>query len=435
MRRSALIFFSLAVVAAATVASCRRSSTEPSPVCTITIAPESHTAPAEGGTRTVAVTASDASCMWTASSKVPWVAITAGASGAGSATLVYAVAANQSPDERTGTLEISDKVHTITQAGQGAPPPPPTCTYSLSPTQVEVDFIGGTGTVQVATGEGCDWTAESDAAWLTIEDGATGSGPGSFRYRVAEHSDSGTRTATVTVVDQVFTVEQTGVDQTACTYSVIPVEHEPCMPGGSVTTRIETAPGCRWTAASTADWLTVGLASGHGPAELTMHFTDNYRGTERPRRAGGLPLLDADAGRHRSRGRGHGQLRRAAAGDAERLRRAPAGSLHLDGRHDNPVDHRDVDHAAPGRPARAAARRGQPVHQPSHRHRNGRGHDRADSAGGNHTVEWPFNAEAWRPDRSAPPAGPAASTPAATSPEAARRRPRCLRRAPRAAAS
>lgn len=277
MRRSALIFFSLAVVAAATVASCRRSSTEPSPVCTITIAPESHTAPAEGGTRTVAVTASDESCMWTASSKVPWVAITAGASGAGSATLVYAVAANQSPDERTGTLEISDKVHTITQAGQGAPPPPPTCTYSLSPTQVEVDFIGGTGTVQVATGEGCDWTAESDAAWLTIEDGATGSGPGSFRYRVAEHSDSGTRTATVTVVDQVFTVEQTGVDQTACTYSVIPVEHEPCMPGGSVTTRIETAPGCRWTAASTADWLTVGLASGHGPAELTMHFTDNYR--------------------------------------------------------------------------------------------------------------------------------------------------------------
>jgi hypothetical protein len=87
--------------------------------CTFTIAPGSQAFAVAGGPGTVAVTASAPTCARTAASAVPWVTITAGATGTGSGTVGYTVAANPGA-ARTGTLTIASQTFTVTQAAAAA---------------------------------------------------------------------------------------------------------------------------------------------------------------------------------------------------------------------------------------------------------------------------------------------------------------------------
>ncbi|HYG80897.1 MAG TPA: M12 family metallo-peptidase, partial [Pyrinomonadaceae bacterium] len=64
------------------------------PVCTFTISPTSASFTAAGGSNSFAVTASDASCNWTATTTAAWIHITAGAAGTGSGMVSYTVDAN-----------------------------------------------------------------------------------------------------------------------------------------------------------------------------------------------------------------------------------------------------------------------------------------------------------------------------------------------------
>jgi hypothetical protein len=53
-------------------------------------------------------------CTWTATSNASWLTITSGASGNGSGTVAFDVAANPG-GVRTGTLTIADPTLTVTQ--------------------------------------------------------------------------------------------------------------------------------------------------------------------------------------------------------------------------------------------------------------------------------------------------------------------------------
>jgi uncharacterized repeat protein (TIGR01451 family) len=82
--------------------------------CVAALNPSSAAAPASGGTGTINVTAT-AGCPWTAVSNVPWIAITSGASGSGSGTVGYTVAADTTA-QRSGTMTIAGQTFTVTQA-------------------------------------------------------------------------------------------------------------------------------------------------------------------------------------------------------------------------------------------------------------------------------------------------------------------------------
>ena len=71
--------------------------------------------PVAGGSGSILVIASDG-CAWSASSGVAWAAITAGASGAGSGTATYQVAANTG-GARSGSLVVAGLSFTVQQAG------------------------------------------------------------------------------------------------------------------------------------------------------------------------------------------------------------------------------------------------------------------------------------------------------------------------------
>ena len=85
--------------------------------CTFSISPASQSVAAAAAARTVALTASDPSCAWTAVSSAGFLSITSAASAAGSATVAWAVAANPGTAARSGTLTIAGRVLTVSQVG------------------------------------------------------------------------------------------------------------------------------------------------------------------------------------------------------------------------------------------------------------------------------------------------------------------------------
>ena len=168
--------------------------------CVFAISPESQSFEPSGGTGGIDVTAG-AGCAWTAESKAEWISVTSGASGSGNGTVSYAVAENTGSDSRTGTLTVAGKTFTVEQSG--AP-----CVFATSPESQSFDQAGGTGGIAVTSAAGCAWMAESDAEWISVTYGASGSGNGTVLYSVAENPAIASRTGTLTVADKSFTVEQ-----------------------------------------------------------------------------------------------------------------------------------------------------------------------------------------------------------------------------------
>lgn len=174
----------------------------PVTACSYVVSPRTQSAPAGGGALTVGVTTA-ANCPWTASSSAPWVTISFGQSGTGSALVGLLVAANTLTTARTAVVQIGDDAVTITQPGAA-----PACSYSVSPATQAVPITGGRFTAAVSTTAGCQWTAVSNVPWLTIVAGAQGSGSGAVGYSVAANTTQVVRTATLTIGGRTVAVTQ-----------------------------------------------------------------------------------------------------------------------------------------------------------------------------------------------------------------------------------
>jgi hypothetical protein len=71
--------------------------------------------PGNGGTGTVNVTPTDATCAWTASTSSTFINITSGSSGTGNGIVQYSVAANPGPSIRNNTIAIAGQTFTVYQ--------------------------------------------------------------------------------------------------------------------------------------------------------------------------------------------------------------------------------------------------------------------------------------------------------------------------------
>jgi len=90
------------------------------------------------------------------------------------------------------------------------PPPPPPCTFTLTPTMATVGPANGSGTVMVTAPAGCQWTATSNAAWVTVASGKSGTGDGGVTYAFAANTGPGQRVGTLTIGGTPFTLTQNG---------------------------------------------------------------------------------------------------------------------------------------------------------------------------------------------------------------------------------
>ena len=91
---------------------------------------------------------------------------------------------------------------------------PEQCNYTIAPTRDAFEAAGGTGRVEVTTAANCNWTATSNATWVTINSGSSGSGPGAVNFTVAANTGNNARASTLTIAGRAFTVEQGGVGGT-----------------------------------------------------------------------------------------------------------------------------------------------------------------------------------------------------------------------------
>jgi len=81
------------------------------------------------------------------------------------------------------------------------------CSYTLSPTSATVGYMNGNGAVNVSTDSACSWSAASNAAFVTVTGGASGTGPGTVNYSVA--ATAVPRSGTMTIAGLTFTVTET----------------------------------------------------------------------------------------------------------------------------------------------------------------------------------------------------------------------------------
>jgi uncharacterized delta-60 repeat protein len=72
------------------------------------------------------------------------------------------------------------------------------CVYTLDPTSGNFSAAGGNGSVNVMASAGCEWSATSSTAWITISSAASGSGNATISFTVSPNTD-GARTGVITV--------------------------------------------------------------------------------------------------------------------------------------------------------------------------------------------------------------------------------------------
>ena len=246
-----------------------QSGTEPSPLpdpsCTFSVTAQTEQFASEGGSGTISVTA-PAECVWTATSDADWLTITAGQSGSGDGAVTVAASPNTSTQSRTATLTVAGQTVTVTQSGVG-------CSFAVEPSSVSVPAEGGSTDITVTAPAGCDWTATSDAEWLTITSEAGGSGDGTVSVAAEPNTTALSRTGTATVAGETVTFTQSGV---GCSFAVAPPSVSVPAEGGSADVAITAPTGCDWTVTSDTEWLTVtGSASGSGDGTVSATAAPN----------------------------------------------------------------------------------------------------------------------------------------------------------------
>ena len=177
------------------------------PSCNYSISPTSNTSvPYAGGSGyTIGVTAGSG-CSWTASiGSYSWITITSGSSGSGNGTCYYSVTNNPNSTSRTGYITIAGQSFTVTQAGLS-------CSYSISPSSISPSSSSGSGSISVSATSGCSWSAVSNASWLTVTSGSSGNGNGTVNYSYASNGTTSSRSGSITIGGNTFTVTQAGTN-------------------------------------------------------------------------------------------------------------------------------------------------------------------------------------------------------------------------------
>jgi hypothetical protein len=228
--------------------------------CTFILTPTSVDVSAAGGNGSFNVTTA-AGCVWIAASNDAWINVTSGG-GSGSATVTFTVQANAGAP-RMGSITAGGETFTINQAGN--------CAVSLPVTGADFPVNGGTGSFDVTAGAGCAWSAVSNASWIHITSGSSGSGNGTVGFSV-DANLAGPRSGTISVGGQFFTVNQAS----SCTYSTVSSATSPFPPvGGDGTVTVNASVGCEWTATTIASWIIIHNGSGSGAGSFTFSVLPN----------------------------------------------------------------------------------------------------------------------------------------------------------------
>lgn len=150
------------------------------------------------------------------------------------------------------------------------------CAVTLSTEDTSIAPSGGTGEVAVAANRECSWTAASEAAWLTVTEGANGQGNATVTFRAAANPEPAPRTGAIVVNQQRVEIQQAG---NPCTYSLGTKARSISYEGGQLSVSVNTQGNCSWLAESQVSWIrVVEGSSGRGDGAVVVEVAANAGG-------------------------------------------------------------------------------------------------------------------------------------------------------------
>jgi uncharacterized protein (TIGR03437 family) len=244
--------------------------------CTsVTLNPSlAHYTPAAGN-GTFAVTAIPSNCIRTPVSSADWLTISFG-NNSTPGSVGYTVATNTIGLSRTATITLASATFTVTQ--DAAP-----CTFSLVPSGISATTAGGSFMFAVATN--CQWTASSNADWITIAAPSSAiTGNGTVSYSIATNSAPQSRSGVISINSTgissplSFNVIQSGI---ACSYTLSPTSLSFTAAGGPGSIALTTNTGCQWTIVNPAAWISNLPVPSTGPATINFSVAPNTTSASR----------------------------------------------------------------------------------------------------------------------------------------------------------
>ena len=246
--------------------------------CSVSVTATPTSFQAGGGAGTLSITTSR-DCEWSATAASSWIQLGDSKTGQGDATLSFTVARNGDPSARKGSIAVgSQQIELSQDAAQ--------CVLTVTPAAGVIGAVGGPGTHTVtASSPQCAWTARSEVDWMSIVEGASGSGNGQVRYE-AQRNGGPTRTGTLTIAGQAVVITQ----PSGCASTLQPGSADIGESGGTGRVTVNTSQGCTWAAATAAPWLTLTDAKGTGPGAFGFIVPPNTMGL--PARTAGITVGD-----------------------------------------------------------------------------------------------------------------------------------------------
>ena len=101
--------------------------------------------------------------------------------------------------ERSTVVTIAGLPFNVHQEGS--------CSYKIKPTNYHAGRGPDDISIQVTTDAGCTWTASSNVSWVTVAEGASGTGSGNVRLLV-QANDGAARSTVLTIAGQPFDLRQ-----------------------------------------------------------------------------------------------------------------------------------------------------------------------------------------------------------------------------------
>ena len=260
---------------------------QPPDVCTFTLSPAGDpAAPAAGGSRpAINVTASSPACSWSASTLDSYVVISSPAPGqivTGNGQVTYSLTLNNAPNVRGSLISVGGQPFPIMQLGGGGG-----CGVSITPTSdPSAPAAGGARpAIAVTAAAGCAWAASTADNWITINAPASGTGNGSVSYSLAANATAASRTGSITITGNTFTVTQLGTPA-QCTLTLTP-SSDPSAPAAGGTRpaiTVSASPStCTWSATPSAAWIHVTAPAGTVTGSGSVTYSVDPNGGASPR--------------------------------------------------------------------------------------------------------------------------------------------------------
>jgi hypothetical protein len=169
--------------------------------CSYSATPSSYFSYPAGGPANFSVV-SPSGCKWTPTPSAPWITVTSHG-GPGVGPLTIGIAANTGA-ARTGTIAVGSAAIGISQPAAG-------CSYALSTSNLDFPQAGGTQSLNVTAGTGCQWIVTGLPFWLTAPTGASGTGSETVTLQAAS-SPFNYRAASVTIANNAVLAIQYSAD-------------------------------------------------------------------------------------------------------------------------------------------------------------------------------------------------------------------------------